>query len=109
LLKNWCAKSSAAIVTLFNKQHSKPPQGASDVLRLICLVIFSATFVGASPDDPFRQTLTSVSRNIHLDTWQVTHRDFDFKSATPWSVQKYTLRGGRQEGVDRIVLNNGPL
>jgi Domain of unknown function (DUF4432) len=79
------------------------------VLRLICFVLFSSIFFGAPPNDPFRQTLTSVSRNIHLDTWQVTHRDFDFKSATPWSVQKYTLRGGKQEGVDVIVVNNGRL
>jgi hypothetical protein len=79
------------------------------VLRLICLVMFSSLFIGASPNDPFRQILTSVSRNIHLDTWQTTHRDFDFKSAAPWSVQKYTLRGGRQEGVDVIVVNNGRL
>ena len=79
------------------------------MLRLICLVMFSATFVFNSPDDPFRQTLTSVSRNIHLDTWQITSRDFDFKSATPWSVQKYMLRGGKQEGVDVIVVNNGKL
>jgi hypothetical protein len=63
----------------------------------------------ASDSEPFRQTLTSVSRNIRLDTWLVTHRDFDFKSATSWSVQKYTLRGGRQEGVDVIVVDNGKL
>jgi hypothetical protein len=79
------------------------------VLRLICLVICASIFVGASLNDPFRQTLTSVSRNIHLDTWQITHRDFDSKSAAPWSVQKYTLRGGKQEGVDVIVVNNGRL
>jgi Domain of unknown function (DUF4432) len=79
------------------------------VLRLICLVMFSSTFIFTSTDDPFRQTLTSVSRNIHLDTWQITSRDFDFKSAAPWSVQKYTLRGGKQEGVDVIVVNNGRL
>jgi hypothetical protein len=79
------------------------------VLRLICLVMFSSIFVGASTNDPFRQTLTSVSRNIHLDAWRITSRDFDFKSAIPWSVQKYTLRGGRQEGVDVIVVNNGRL
>jgi hypothetical protein len=71
--------------------------------------MFSSIFIGASPNDPFRQILTSVSRNIHLDTWQITHRDFDFKSAAPWSVQKYTLRGGKQEGVDVIVVNNGKL
>lgn len=53
--------------------------------------------------------MTSVSRNIHLDAWQTTHRDFDFKSAAPWSVQKYTLRGGKQEGVDVVLVNNGKL
>jgi Domain of unknown function (DUF4432) len=79
------------------------------VLRLICLVIFSSTFILTSTDDSFRQTLTSVSRSIHLDTWQITSRDFDFKSAAPWSVHKYTLRGGKQEGVDVIVVNNGRL
>src|SRR5262245_50583176 len=71
--------------------------------------MFSSTFIGAFTNDPYRQTLTSVSRNIHLDTWRITHRDFDFKSAIPWSVQKYTLRGGKQEGVDVIVVNNGRL
>lgn len=79
------------------------------MLRLICLVMFSSIFVGASPNDPFRQTLTSASRNIHLDTWQVMHRDLDLKTSAAWSVQKYTLRGGRQEGVDVIVVNNGRL
>jgi Domain of unknown function (DUF4432) len=79
------------------------------VLRLICLVMFSSIFIGASLIDPFRQTLTSVSRNIHLDTWQVSHRDFNDKFSAPWSVQKYTLRGGKQEGVDVIVVNNGRL
>ncbi|MCI0338263.1 MAG: aldose 1-epimerase family protein [Acidobacteria bacterium] len=57
--------------------------------------------------EPFRQTLTSASRNIHLDTWQITSRDFDTKSVAPWSVQKYTLHGGKQEGVDVINVNNG--
>jgi hypothetical protein len=71
--------------------------------------MFSLTSVFTSTNDPFQQTLTSVSRNIHLDTWQVTHRDFDFKSSAPWSVQKYTLRGGKQEGVDVIIVNNGRL
>src|SRR5262249_60898716 len=69
--------------------------------------MFSSIFVGAWPTAPFRQTLTSVSRNIHLDTWQITSRDFEFKSATPWSVQKYMLRGGKQEGVAVIMVNNG--
>ncbi len=79
------------------------------MLRLICLVMFSSIFVGVSPNDPFRQTLTSASRNIHLDAWQITHRDLDLKTTAAWSVQKYALRGGKQEGVDVIAVDNGRL
>jgi hypothetical protein len=60
-------------------------------------------------NEPFRQTLTSVSRSVHLDTWQITNRDLGIKSDVPWSVQKYVLHGGRQEGVDCIVVNNGRM
>ncbi len=59
--------------------------------------------------EQFHQVLTSVERNIHLDSWQVTHREVDPASKTPWSVQKYTLRGGKQEGVDVITVDNGRL
>jgi hypothetical protein len=69
---------------------------------LLCLLM-------SPPTDPFRQTLTSAERNLRLETWQVTSRDFDFKSAAPWSVRKHTLRGGKQEGVDVIVVDNGKL
>ncbi len=84
-------------------------QGASTVLRLICLVMLISTLVFTSPAEPFRQILTIASRNIHLDTWRVTHSDFDFKPIAPWSVHKYTLRGGKQAGVDVVVVNNGRL
>lgn len=59
--------------------------------------------------EPFRQTLTSAARNVRVETWQITDREFDFKSAAPWSVHKYTLHGGKQEGVDVIVVNNGKM
>src|SRR5262249_54168662 len=66
-------------------------------------------FILKMDSEPYRQTLTSVSRNIHLDTFQVTNRDLDLKSVAPWSVRKYTLHGGKQEGVDVIVVDNGRL
>ncbi len=59
--------------------------------------------------EPFRQTLTSVERNLHLDNWQITQRDLRLNASSPWSVHKYTLHGGRQEGVDVIVVDNGRL
>src|SRR5206468_848907 len=65
--------------------------------------------ISANDIDPVRQTLTSVARNIHLDNWEITHRDVDLKTQSQWSVRKYTLHGGKQEGVDVIVVNNGKL
>jgi hypothetical protein len=88
--------------------------GAFNVFRFVCLATLTSLVVWVFPTsimstDDFRQTLTSASRNVHLDAWQITHRDFDFPSAAPWSVRKSTLRGGRQEGVDVISVHNGKL
>ncbi len=79
------------------------------MFKLICIAMLASTLYFNSPSDPFRQTLTSVSRNLRLDTWQITSRDLDLKTSAAWSVQKYTLHGGKQEGVDVIVVNNGKL
>ncbi|QQS47457.1 MAG: aldose 1-epimerase family protein [Acidobacteriota bacterium] len=65
--------------------------------------------MGNSAPEQFHQILTSVERNIHLETWQMSHRDLDPDSKAPWSIRKYILRGGRQEGVDVIVVDNGRL
>lgn len=61
------------------------------------------------PQNSFQQTLTSVSRNIHLDNWQITSSDLSLNTPAIWSVQKHTLHSGKQEGVDVIVVNNGKL
>jgi hypothetical protein len=74
-------------------------------LSLLALTISTTTLMAQATS--FRQTLTSVERNIHLDNWQITNRDFN--DANNWSVHKYTLHGGKQEGVDVIVVHNGKL
>ncbi len=58
---------------------------------------------------PYRQTLISVERNVHLDNWQLTHRDLKLGAGAHWAIHKYTLHGGRQEGVDLIAVDNGRL
>ena len=74
----------------------------------LCLIALAIIFFPTmAQTDNFTQTLTSVKRNIHLDAWQITNRDFNDPNA--WSVNKYTLHGGKQEGVDVIVVNNGKL
>ncbi len=79
------------------------------MLKLICIMLLSTITVNAQKWGPYHQTLTSAARNIHLDTWQVTDGDMPFRPGGNWSIHKYTLRGGKQEGVDVIAVNNGKL
>ena len=65
--------------------------------------------ISAPGAEPFRKSLTSVERGIHLENWELTHRDFKPRTPLPWSVRKQTLHGGKQEGVDLIVVDNGKL
>jgi hypothetical protein len=58
---------------------------------------------------PFNHVLTSVKANVHVDAWQITHNDLDLQTSAAWSVRKYTLHGGKQEGVDAIEVDNGRL
>ncbi len=75
------------------------------ILSVFALALVINTAMAQSTS--FRKTLTSVERNLQLDNWQISNRDF--KDAHSWSVRKYTLHGGKQEGVDVIVVNNGKL
>ncbi len=67
-----------------------------------------ATSVPASAE-PFRQVLTSTRRNVDIQTWEVSSRDVTPACPTPWSVRKYALHGGKQEGVALVVVDNGKL
>jgi hypothetical protein len=64
---------------------------------------------GLQTTEPYRKTLTSVERNARVDDWQITHRDVNLGADARWTIRKYTLRGGKQEGVDVIVVDNGRL
>jgi len=75
---------------------------------VLAIIVFSTTGLTMA-DNVFQKTLTSVARNIHLDTWQISNRELDLKTKSQWSVKKLTLHGGKQEGVDVIVVNNGKL
>ena len=79
------------------------------MFKLVCLMLLTTITVNAQKYGPFHQTLTSAARNIRLETWQVTDRDVPFPSRGPWSIHKYTLHGGKQEGVEIIAVDNGKV
>jgi hypothetical protein len=63
----------------------------------------------AAKAEPFRHTLTSAERGVHLDTWQIASQNLDPRPPVTWTVRKHTLHGGKQEGVDVIEVDNGRL
>jgi hypothetical protein len=64
---------------------------------------------GFAQSVPLRQVLTSAQTGVHADSWKIGSEEVKFQSSAAWSVRKYTLHGGRQEGVDIIEVNNGRL
>jgi hypothetical protein len=76
------------------------------ILTLLFLSLFITPTFGS---EQITQVLTSAERGVHLDSWQISHEDVAFESESPWSIRKYTLHGGKQEGVDVIEVDNGKL
>ncbi|MEC9080488.1 MAG: aldose 1-epimerase family protein [Verrucomicrobiota bacterium] len=68
------------------------------------------TVAAASHAELHYQVLTSNKRDINTESWQLTSSDFpSYKGKVRWSVNKRTLSGGKQEGVELIEVNNGRL
>jgi hypothetical protein len=56
-----------------------------------------------------RQLLIDSSRNLRIAEWSAGAADLDLDTPHRWRVRKYVLRGGRQEGVDMVEVDNGVL
>ena len=83
------------------------------VSAIVCLLSLNVSArLLAEPRSPVkssstRQVLIDVDTNTHLRHWAYTSEDRG--SSTRWSVRKDMLHGGRQEGVDRVRVDNGVL
>jgi hypothetical protein len=71
--------------------------------------IFLTAVAVASADETHRYTLTDSSANTNVEIFRLDSRAMPFDSSAPWSVEKRTLRGGRQEGVELVTIDNGYL
>jgi hypothetical protein len=90
----------------------QPLQETRPMMKTVLAGALGATIVmtlAVSADDPWHRTLTSAAGGVRVETWQVTSADLDVETPVPWSIRKETLRGGRQEGVDLITVDNGRL
>jgi hypothetical protein len=68
-----------------------------------------ATLALLQADEPFRKVLISVERNFDLESAEILGREVAPGSPAEWSVKKVALRGGKQEGVSLIVVDNGRI
>ena len=75
---------------------------------LAMLAAFTATTVAAIADGPFQKTIISARDNVRVDDATIAGRDVT-PGSPGWSVRKSTLHGGKQEGVEIIVVDNGRL
>jgi hypothetical protein len=73
-------------------------------LKTFVIAVFSfATMLGMNAAEKVQQVLTSAERGIYVEAWSLS------PPGANWSVKKTVLRGGKQEGVDVITVNNGKL
>jgi beta-fructofuranosidase len=79
------------------------------MLRIAIVALLAGWSGVVSAAEPLRKTLTSTKANVHVRQWQAAARQVTPKCPVAWSVRKYTLHGGKQEGVDVIVVDNGKL
>lgn len=57
----------------------------------------------------FRHVISSASLSRNDAEWRISSEKITPKCQHNWWVQKSTLHGGRQEGVEVIIINNGML
>lgn len=76
--------------------------------RLAMIAGISLCAAATPAAEPLHKILTSARSGIHVDAWEQSGHAGGAKGPA-WSVRKITLRGGKQEGVDIVIIDNGKL
>jgi hypothetical protein len=58
---------------------------------------------------PYTVELLSADTNLFMPAFMISSKDMEVGGEHAWSVRSFTLRGGLQEGVDVVEINNGKL
>lgn len=78
---------------------------------IIAMMLSTGSWSEISADDGnhYRKILASSSANSRNEDFRITSAEAAPECPFPWSIQKTTLHGGRQEGVELIEIDNGKL
>jgi galactose mutarotase-like enzyme len=66
-----------------------------------------ALSMAATGAEPSRKLLVSAKENVRVESWETSGAGRG--KGAGWKIRKVTLHGGKQEGVDAVVVNNGVL
>jgi hypothetical protein len=93
---------------LFFRQPAASPaiMVLTAVPLLLAAVLLSTAVHG---QDSFRHTVTSSAQQHNDPSWKAEAAKVTPNCRHKWWVQKSTLKGGRQEGVDQIIVNSGAI
>lgn len=78
-------------------------------MKLLSMIAGISLCAATSPAvASLHKVLTSTGEGIHVETWEQGGHASGPKGPA-WSVRKITLHGGKQEGVDMVIIDNGKL
>ena len=75
------------------------------IAAMALMLLSAACSTSGGLDGDGKKTIISVRENIRVLKWNTGGK----ADGVPWSVQKDSLHGGKQEGVDVIIVNNGKI
>lgn len=73
----------------------------------VAVIIFGISTPEAG--ESLRYILTDTTQNLDQETFEIKGSDHTPDCSFSWSVRKYTLYGGLQEGIEIIEVDNGKL
>lgn len=79
------------------------------LLRTLVVLLSLLPIVPLAAQQTFQHTLTGMASGTGTDTWEASARTVTPDCPHDWSIRHRTLYGGRQEGVEIIVINNGVM
>jgi len=92
-------------------EHRGSPMVIPLPMKTLPLVLAATLTLGVmnlSAAEPMHKVLLSAKDNIRVDTWEQSGHAGGARGPA-WSVRKITLHGGKQEGVDLVIIDNGKL
>src|SRR5437868_7084588 len=79
------------------------------MFRIMGSIVLLACVAGPAAAEPYRKTLISTGQNVRAGQGDITAKEATPGCPVAWSVRTRTLHGGKQEGVELIVVDNGKL